>query len=281
MTDTAIPDNAAQIEFWNGQTATTWVRSQERLDDMLQHLSAIAIDKASAQTGERVIDVGCGCGATTLAMAQAGASVWGVDISAPMLARAKERASGIKNVAFAEADAAVQALTPDHQLIFSRFGVMFFADPYAAFKNLRTGLSDDGRLVFMCWQSPAVNPWISVAGRAIAPFLPEAEPLDPRAPGPFAFADADYVRDILQQANFVDVQIDSVTLDMHVGDDLESAMFSQGEIGPMARVLAELSGDKKEQALAAVREVFSERMTERGLDLGAATWLVSAQAGVK
>lgn len=268
--------NSKQNEFWNGAAGDTWVRSQERVDAMLTDLSAMVLEKAAPQPGERVIDVGCGCGTTALSLAERGASVWGIDISAPMLARAKERAAGMENIAFAQADAATQELTADHQLIFSRFGVMFFADPVSAFTNLRSGLSDDGRLVFICWQAPSENPWVSLAGRVVQPFLPEREPIDPRAPGPFAFANADYLRGILEQAGFASISIESRTMDLHIGDDLDSAMQAQGEVGPVARVLSELSGDDRAQALAAVRELFASHMTAKGLDLGGAVWLVSA-----
>jgi SAM-dependent methyltransferase len=271
-----MTDNSEQIEYWNGKAGDTWTRGQERLDAMLTELSALAIQRADPQPGERVIDVGCGCGATSIAIAEAGASVWGIDISEPMLARAKERAAELDNVAFAKTDATTQILTPDHQLIFSRFGVMFFADPVAAFANLRSGLTEDGRLVFVCWQAPRANPWVSIAGRVIQPFLAEGDAPDPRAPGPFAFADEDYLRGILEQAGYGNIELDGINIDMHIGDDLESAMQSQGEVGPVARALAELSGDNKDQALAAVRAAFAPLLTDAGLNLGAAVWLVCA-----
>ncbi len=273
-----MSDNSQQIDYWNGKAGATWVAAQERLDRMLEPLSARAVAAAAARAGERVIDVGCGCGTTTLALAASGASVWGVDISAPMLAFAKERASGLDNVAFSEGDAATQQYTADHQLMFSRFGVMFFADPLSAFANMRTGLTDDGRMVFLCWQAPRENPWVSVGGMALQPFLPESPtPVDPRAPGPFAFADRDYLNSILEGAGFVDIQIEDVRETVHVADSLDEAMAFQSEIGPAALALAELEGDSRERALAAVRNALSERMTDSGLDLGAATWLVSAR----
>lgn len=273
-----MSDNSQQIEYWNGKAGATWVAAQERLDRMLEPLSARAVAAAATQAGERVIDVGCGCGTTTLALAASGASVWGVDISAPMLALAKARAAGLDNVAFSEGDAATHHYTADHQLIFSRFGVMFFADPRSAFANMRTSLTGDGRMVFLCWQAPRENPWVSVGGMALQPFLPEpATPIDPRAPGPFAFADRDYLNGMLKDAGFVDIQIEDVRETVHVADSLDEAMAFQSEIGPAARALTELEGDQRDQALAAVRSALSERMTDSGLHLGAATWLVSAR----
>jgi len=271
-----MSDNQAQIDYWNGRAGETWVGAQQRLDNMLEALTAVAIAKADPQPGERAIDVGCGCGTTTFALADRGAAVWGIDISGPMLAQAKKRGEAYEHVAFSQADAATQALTPDHQLIFSRFGVMFFADPVAACKNLRTGLTDDGRMVFMCWQAPRDNPWVSVGGRALQPFLPEGEAIDPKAPGPFAFADADYLRSILTQAGFANVEIESVTMDLCVGDDLDAAMDFQAQVGPMARALAELDGEAQQQAAEAARAALEPFVTPNGVILGSAVWLVSA-----
>lgn len=280
MSNANEANNAEQIEYWNKNAGKTWVESQARTDAMLAPLSAILLEKAAASKGERVIDVGCGCGETSLRMAQAGAEVWGIDISAPMLARAKERAKelGLTNVAFNETDASTQALTPDHDLIFSRFGVMFFSDPTAAFTNLRTGLSRSGRLCFLCWQPPQKNPWMAVAGAAVQPFLPPPEVApDPRAPGPFAFADAAYLEGILSTAGFKGIEIEPVEAQVHVGDDLDDAIESQSRIGPVSRAIKELEGEKREQALVAVREALAPHVTPDGLDLGAACWLVSAR----
>ena len=272
--------NVEQVEYWNNKAGHTWVESQARVDRMLEPLTAILLERAAAQDGERVLDVGCGCGDTSLQVGQTGAAVWGIDLSGPMLARARERAKELEldNVVFSQTDASTQVLTPDHDLIVSRFGVMFFADPTAAFINLRSGLSPEGRLCFLCWQPPRANPWMSISGAAIQPFLtPPETPPDPRAPGPFAFADKDYVAQTLSDAGFVAIDIRSVTADVHVGDDLDDALESQSRIGPMARALAELDGEEREQAIAAARDALSAHVTKDGLDLGAACWLVYAR----
>jgi len=272
--------NQQQIDYWNGQAGATWVAAQARLDAMLEPLSVIALQRAAVQAGERVIDVGCGCGATSLAMAQQGAEVWGLDISAPMLDHARARADGLSGVTFSVGDAASVPLTPDHDLIFSRFGVMFFADPVAAFRHLRSGLRDDGRLVFLCWQAPRENPWVSVGGAAIQPFLPTpAAPPDPRAPGPFAFGDLDYLHGVLAAAGYANIVIDSVREKLTLGADLDEAMAFQGQVGPAARALAELQGDQREAALAAAREALVPYLSSTGVVLEGATWLVSATQG--
>ncbi len=272
-------NNQEQIEYWNGKAGTTWTEQQDILDALLAPISDMLVERAAVDPGERVVDVGCGCGDTTLALAARGAAVWGVDISEPMLARARARSPAGAEVAFACTDAASQAFTPDHDLVFSRFGVMFFADPHAAFRNLRSALRDVGRLCFACWQPPRRNPWMAVAGAAVQPFLPEpAEQPDPRAPGPFAFADRDYVRDILEGAGFAAIEIESFTPSLHVGDSLDSAIALLQQVGPLSRALAELEGADRDQAIAAARAALEPHVTADGLNLGSATWIVRARA---
>ncbi len=274
--------NQEQIDYWNGHAGNTWVDSQERMDKMLAPLTSPLIEHAVAAKGERIIDVGCGCGDTSLQLASTGAQVLGIDISEPMLERARARAqlNGQANAEFSTADAASTPLSADHDLIFSRFGVMFFSDPTAAFSNLRNGLNAGGRLCFLCWQPPRNNPWMSTAGAAISEFLPQPETKpDPRAPGPFAFADSDYLNGILDSAGFNNISIEPTTATLHIADTLEEAMDSQQRIGPLARALAELEGDAQRAALEAAREALADKMTPTGLDLGAACWLVKADAG--
>ena len=270
--------NDAQIEFWNGAGGETWVRAQARLDAMLAPISDAVLDHAGRLDGLRVLDVGCGCGATSLdAVARGAAHVQGLDISAPMLALARSRAGDDGRLDFTVADAAVTEFDADYDLILSRFGVMFFADPSAAFANLRGALSDSGRLCFVCWQAPRVNPWVSVAGAAVQPFLPSsAAPQDPKAPGPFAFADPAYVEGVLAGAGFSEVALTAFETPLHLGDDLDEALDFQGEVGPMARVLAELDGEARIQAIAAARAALEPHLGPDGLHLGAACWLVSA-----
>jgi len=272
--------NDEQVEYWNGRAGQSWVAAQAHLDRMLAPVSAALLERSGARRGERVVDVGCGCGDSALALAQRGAAVWGIDISEPMLALARSRAAGLHNVAFSRTDAATADFTPDHDLVLSRFGVMFFADPHAAFQNLRTALVDDGRLCFVCWQAPQLNPWVSIAGKAVRPFLPEPdEQADPRAPGPFAFAEAQYVRDILDQAGFADIAIDSFEPALHLADDLDGAMDFLQQVGPLSRALAELDEPAQTAARDAARQALSPYATDHGLDLDGACWLVSARAG--
>ena len=269
--------NAEQIEYWNGLAGETWVTAQARLDEMLDPLSTLAIEHANAGSGERVIDVGCGCGATAITMAKQGANVWGIDISAPMLAKARELGRGLDNLRFSETDAATQAFTDDYNLLFSRFGVMFFTDPVAAFANLRTALAPSGRLVFLCWQAARFNPWIAVAGKAIQPFLPPPDTApDPRAPGPFAFAERNYVEEILGSAGFAGIECAPVSASLRVGGSLDDVLDFQSRIGPISRVLADLDDTARSSAIDAAREALAAYLTPDGVHLDAACWLVTA-----
>ncbi len=268
--------NEEQKEFWNGPAGDVWVEAQEIMDRMLAPLSDAALSAAAPLSGERVIDIGCGCGATTLAIAESGASVWGVDISAPMLARARARTAELDNVTFSVNDASTADYNAEHHLIFSRFGVMFFDDPKAAFSNLRSALVGGGRLAFVCWQSPEKNPFMSVAGRAAQPFLPESEPQDPCAPGPFAFADPHWIEEVLDNAGFSDVNITSLNPHLAVGKTLDESMYFQARVGPLARALSELDESLQAEAKQAVRDALSGYETDDGVILPAAAWLVQA-----
>jgi len=269
-------DNAEQIEFWNGPTAINWVAAEERMDALLEPLSRHVIERAAVKPGEAVIDVGCGCGPTSLAMAAAGARVVGIDVSAPMLARARERGRGNDRVQFIEADAATHPFEPEFDLLFSRFGVMFFADPVAAFANLRGALKPGGRLCFVCWQALAANPWLAGPMAAAAPFLPATEPPDPRAPGPFSFADAEYLGDVLVSAGFSDVEITPYPVQMRIGANLAEAMEFCTRVGPLASALGNLDSADREAAVAAVAKVLAASETAAGVILAGGCWIASA-----
>ena len=198
MTDgtssTAAP-NADQVAYWNGDAGDKWARLQARLDGLFVPISAAAVAAAAPCQGEHALDIGCGCGATVLALAEGVGPlgrVTGVDISAPMLAVAEHRiaASALTQAAVLKADAATEPFAPgSFDLAFSRFGVMFFDAPVEAFINIHRALKPGGRLVFACWRPFKTNPWFSVPYRAAVPHLPEQERPEPEAPGPFAFAD--------------------------------------------------------------------------------------------
>jgi SAM-dependent methyltransferase len=213
-----------------------------------------------------------------------GGEVVGVDISAPMLERAREnaRGRGVTNVGFENADAQTHALPgASFDLLFSRFGVMFFAEPAAAFANLRRSLRPAGRLAFVCWQAPTLNPWAIVPLMAAAAHLPLPPPPAPDAPGPFAFADQDRVRQILGDAGFRNVEFESVAMQLIVGGstDIDSAVEFLMQMGPTAAALRETSQQEMlERVAAAIREaLLPYYVADEGVRMDAAAWVVTAR----
>ena len=274
--------NAAQIEYWNGQVGDRWATFQARLDASMVDIAAAGYAFAAAKPGEHVLDVGCGCGTTTLALAKAvgpSGAVTGVDISHPMLEVARRRAQEAgATIDFREADASEAALTPEFDLLFSRFGVMFFADPVAAFANLRKALKSGGRLRFVCWRGAAENLWATAPFAAAMDLLPPQEPGDPHAPGPFAFADGERLKAILTQAGFSNPRLEKLETHMHMGADVDEAVDQAFKIGPLARALAQADDAVKDQVRARIRDALAKFQTPRGVAAPAACWLVAAES---
>jgi SAM-dependent methyltransferase len=277
--DTSGP-NAEQIEFWNGEVGTTWAENNARMDELLEPLSRDALAALNAQRGERVLDVGCGCGDTTLRIAEVGALPTGIDISAPMLAQARRRAAERKLAAeFVLADATTHRFDRRFDALFSRFGVMFFADPVAAFTNLRRSLAANARLTFVCWQEPRINTWMALPMAAARPHLPEQPAVDPRAPGPFAFADRTHVNEILTRAGFSSVSIDPLDAALSLGGSVDEALTFTVKVGPLSRALLTAEPAARERAIAAVGEALrNEAKDGGGIRLPARCWIVRARA---
>jgi SAM-dependent methyltransferase len=273
--------NADQIDYWNETAGPTWVELQDRLDRQLEPLGLAALAALNPAPAERVLDIGCGCGQSTLALAErSGESgrVLGIDISEPMLAVAKRRlaAAGAKAEVL-HADAQTHAFeSQSFDAAFSRFGVMFFADPAAAFINIKRALKPGGRLVFVCWRAFQENPWMGLPMAAAAPFLPPAAPPDPLAPGPFAFADAERVRGALSKAGFADITVNPH--DQKIGSgDLETTLGLALRVGPLGTALRE-HPEVKDKAIDAIRVALKPHETPAGLLLPSATWIVTARA---
>ena len=271
--------NAAQIDFWNATAGQTWAAFQGQLDRQLEPLGAEAMRALAPAPGERLLDIGCGCGQTSLALAErvgtAGA-VLGVDISQPMLAVAERRTDG--SVArFRRADAQADDLGEAvFDGVFSRFGVMFFSDPVAAFANIRRALKPAGRLAFVCWRPLAENPWMFVPLEAARPMLPPLAPPDPTAPGPFAFSDPARVRAILDEAGFALVQV--TPFDTRIGSGgLDETMALAFRVGPLGGALRE-HPEIAPAVTDVVRAALAAYLTEAGVLMPAAVWIVSAAA---
>jgi len=277
--------NAEQIRYWGEVSGPKWVRLGDRIDRQIEPLGREAMDTAKIEPSERVIDVGCGCGQTTVELARRvgpGGHVLGVDISSPMLADAQRR---LEEAALAQAGVrladAQTAELPEADLVFSRFGVMFFADPVAAFANLRRALRPGGRLVFLCWQDPAKNPWIQVPTAAAATHVAAPEkPPAPGSPGPFAFADADRLRGILERAGFASIEIESLerAVDVAGGESLDETVEFLTQMGPTAGLLREADEGTREAAKQSVRDALRPFRDDAGrIELGSACWLVQAR----
>jgi SAM-dependent methyltransferase len=278
LTEDADP-NAAQVAYWNASAGPTWVALQDDLDAQLRDLGLTAMAALDVREGERLIDVGCGCGDTSMELARrvgTGGRVLGADISAPMLEVARRRANelGLGWASFVEADAQIHDFEPADGA-FSRFGVMFFADPVAAFANIRNALAPRGRLGFVCWRAMAENHWMSLPLAAVQSLLPAAPPLPPDAPGPFAFADRDRLSRILADAGFTDVAIEPHA--QAIGqDDLESAVRTTMNMGPIGAALRE-NPQLRAPIGEAVRSTLAPHAGLGGVKLPSATWIVTAR----
>ncbi len=278
--------NVDQVAYWNGDAGDKWAKLQERLDGLFAGISAAAIGAAAPRHGDHVLDIGCGCGATVLALAEAVGPlgrVTGVDISAPMLDVAEHRiaAANLSQAAVLKADAAAYPFAPGSaDLVFSRFGVMFFDAPTEAFINIHKALKPDGRLFFACWRPFKTNPWFALPYRAALPHLPPQEKPEPDAPGPFALSEPERVRRILGLAGFSEIAIEPFDTMLTFGPtgQVEDAFRFVAQIGPVARALATGTDEQREAAERAVAAALAEMDGPEGIRLGAQCWFVSARA---
>ncbi len=277
--------NAEQIEYWNGKVGETWVRMQDQMDRALSPITAALLSLAEPGPGEQALDVGCGGGETTLALAAAvgeDGAVVGLDVSEPLLARARARGDALLlDIDFIAGDAAIFADAGGYDLILSRFGVMFFDDPVAAFANLLRLAVPGGRLCFACWQPAANNLWATLPLTCLADLLPAAPPADPCAPGPFAFADADRVAAILLQSGWRDVSHHGLSTEMLTGagdNAVDDAIKFALRIGPAARAVREAGPAVAAEAEARLAIALMPFHADARVALPAAVWLFTAIA---
>ncbi|MEO0439643.1 MAG: class I SAM-dependent methyltransferase [Pseudomonadota bacterium] len=270
--------NEEQIEYWNEDAGRQWAAHQTALDAMLASATSALMEAAAVQSGERVLDIGCGTGQTSLIASEQGAKVTGVDVSRPMLDLARSR--GGENVQFFLEDAAQFQSDQKYDLVMSRFGVMFFEDPLAAFKNIRTNLKPGGRMVFVCWQSPKTNLWVMVPMGALKPLLPEAPETDPHDPGPFAFADPERLEGILRDAGFGEIAIAPQALEVCLAQSggIDEAVRFSSRIGPASRALKEADEALHPKLLAALKDALAPHDKDGRVALPGGIWVVTAKA---
>ena len=278
----AVGVNASQIEYWNGPAGDKWARLADKQDILLEGLGAAAMEACDIKPGSMVLDVGCGSGTTTLEIARRvgpGGRVLGLDISAPMLdvGRTRLAALEVDGVTFDNKDVGAypfEAGTFDR--VFSRFGVMFFIDPVAAFANIRLGMKSGGRLAFACWQALDRNPWFEVPLRVALRHLPAPPPAGPEEPGPLAFGDPDRVRRILSGAGFIDVDLKSHETMLPVARDVPETVERLVQLGPASRLLANAPDAIKARVANDLVDAIAEFQTDSGVMMGGAIWIVTA-----
>ncbi|HVF73455.1 MAG TPA: methyltransferase domain-containing protein [Acidimicrobiales bacterium] len=273
--------NTEQIEHWDGEGGEHWAEHADFYDALLRRYADRIMARLDPQPGERVLDIGCGNGALALGIAPHVGEVVGLDISGPMLATAAERAAaaGLSNATFEKGDAQLHAL-PDASFdaAVSRFGVMFFEDPAAAFANIARMLRPGGRLVFACWQPMFSNAWIMVPAGAVLAHVPLPPMGEPGAPGPFALGDADRVRSLLDGAGFADVELEPVEEPMRYGESVEEAVAFLRNTEMARTLLKDVDEETVGRAWEAVREALAPYAGPDGVSLTGAAWLVTARS---
>lgn len=279
--------NAEQIEYWNGEAGKRWAQDDEIMARLLRPVTEALLAHAAPQDCNNALDVGCGGGSQSLILAQSlgeGAQVLGVDISEPMLAVAQRKAeistTGRAKLQFMHSDAATHAFpAASFDLLFSRFGVMFFDNPQTAFSNLRNALQPTGRLAFCCWQAMKENAWTRIPLQAALQHLPPPEPPPPHAPGPFALANAARTELILRNAGFHNIELHSHTPTLRISEapSLPEAVMELARIGPVARLLADQPREVLDKVIPAMSDALGPYYRDGALELSAAIWFVTAE----
>jgi ubiquinone/menaquinone biosynthesis C-methylase UbiE len=279
--DVTHESHGEQAKLWNGPTGRSWVDAQSVLDQMLKPFEDVLVAGLLSESGRGVLDVGCGTGATTLALARWSGPTGhctGIDISEPMIAAARARAERERtSTSFICADAQTYAFEPESvDAVVSRFGVMFFDDPVRAFANLQRAARRGARLRFVAWRSAAENPFMTTAERAAAPLLPNLPPRRPGAAGQFAFADDRRVRAILAESGWTEIDIRPLDLTCALPEKELSHYVTR--LGPVGLILHEADERTRAQVIEAVRPAFDPYVQGTEVRFTAASWMVGARA---
>lgn len=274
-------NNEEQSALWNGTAGRAWIEAQPLLDEVLKPFADLLVLAVAAKSARCVLDVGCGTGATSLAVARllgVNGHCIGVDISEPMIAVARARAARDSSTAsFIRADAQDLSFeSARFDMIISRFGVMFFADPVSALANLRCAATDDAELCFLAWRSSEENPFMTTAERAAAPLLPTIPPRELDAPGQFAFADSRRVARNLEEGGWAEIDIQPVECPCAFPETDLVRYFTQ--LGPLARVLHEADERTRTRIIAKVRAAFDPFVHADEVRFNAACWKIGARS---
>ncbi|OGS56751.1 MAG: hypothetical protein A3J40_07000 [Erythrobacter sp. RIFCSPHIGHO2_12_FULL_63_10] len=271
-----------EIQEWQGRVGKSWANEWQRTDRSFTQLTAELERRLGEMAIHRALDVGCGAGELSLALARrnSDAQVLGVDVSPDLVAVARQRSAGLPNVHFELADASnwhpSAAERPD--LIMSRHGIMFFADPVAAFRNLRESSAAGASLLFSCFRAIEFNPFFTEVARLLPAGAVEPTS-DPHAPGPFAFADSERVEQILARAGWNDIAFEPFDFTMIAGAGdrpIEDAVGYFSRIGPAARAMAAMEEGEREAMQASLAQLASQHLNEGVVALGASVWIVTA-----
>lgn len=274
--------NREQYDAWNGDSGQRWIQDPDRRDRVMAPIADALLAVADLDRGDTVLDVGCGCGATTLAAAAtvgAGGAVTGIDLSEPMLEVARRRASAadVDNVTFVQGDAQTHDLgTRRFAVAISRFGTMFFGDPVAAFTNIAAALGPGGRICLATWQPLLANEWLTVPGEALLRFGSIPASADDTGPGMFAQSDPALVGRVLVGAGYRDVGLRPVDVTLTLGADPDEAAAYLADTGPGRAVLATVPDQDRAAALDAVRATLADHTDNHGVHLDAAIWTITA-----
>jgi len=277
--------NSGMRGFWNDAGGRMWVNYQHVIEASMAPFGQKVMDILDFNDGERVLDIGCGCGGTTYEIAQlvgSNGSVFGVDISEMIIASAKKKVckNNQSNIVFECVDAQTHSFDMNvFDVVFSRFGVMFFDDPIVAFENIRKSLIAGGRMAFVCWQAVKDIEWINLPRNIVGEYIALPPPSPSDEPGGFSFSDANRVKEILHSAGFVNIVVEKFNSKINIGVDLNEALRFMTHIGPAGSVLDNSDIDSKTQAkftndLCAALEAYQ---TNQGIELGSAMWIVTAR----
>lgn len=265
--------------YWNEEGGERWVRYLDRLEGMLSELAGTLVAAVDPQPGGRVLDIGCGGGPTSAVYAervQPDGIVLGVDISETILTVARTRFGHLANLRFDTADAGTCDFEAgSFDVITSRFGVMFFPEPVAAFSNIRRAGRDGARLCFLCWRRPDENPWMTAAAQAAFRYVTPPEKPQPGDPGPFSLGDPELLLATLTQAGFRDISNEPIDTTIHLGP-VDEALDWLTNMGPAAAPLKDAADGPRSEAIGAMRAVLTANATGGDVQMPGAVWLVRA-----